>query len=602
MTSLSYAAAAAPQVDRFALFSSKEWADIEIGHAIIQDRIAQRQSHLDFLNGDAPISDKILACLGDIAGNTPANPPRITSSIMSSGPRTGAETLGIVVGEPVTLINMESTSEIERYQEDVRHLLNTYNSANIIAQSLMNTHTLEDKNKYQNDLCYLFLYEKRNFHAKRHQYRASHQHTLEDDFYDMIIAKMCATATKDYAAVLDKYLVVSETGITVNNDQLMSDYFPKYKKCWDTFVKSSPILLLDTNSQNNVSPLIKQIFKDKAAAINTDLEDVKRRFLKIGDEHQTAIERRPDFGSPLQGHAIYNYYGPVFLNTVQTFRDILATIKKIEEESITWLTNFKEDNKTKKLFRQLPAENKKQINDYLQQKDTELRAGQEAKQDAAPLKTPKKKKQPNKKKEPLLEVKALEKQNSALTVDAPLPATLEEIASPLLEKTASVVVAQTQPSLPEPPVHPNVEAQLPISVALKESASPLPEPAVQPKKVKVKTRPVPQEDLAAGTEEKEAAAEILQEPFRTPEFEELIEDLWTEKNLKKLVSLFNQLAIKHAIVSETYETNNKGYFVIRHPSTNQAHVRTYHHLHDSENHYASIFIALRDVLRDAGFR
>ena len=43
--------------------------------------------------------------------------------------------------------------------------------------------------------------------------------------------------------------------------------------------------------------------------------------------------------------------------------------------------------------------------------------------------------------------------------------------------------------------------------------------------------------------------------------------------------------------------NNKGYFSVRSPITNKLHVRTYHHLH-ADNHYASIFMAVRDVLID----
>ena len=99
------------------------------------------------------------------------------------------------------------------------------------------------------------------------------------------------------------------------------------------------------------------------------------------------------------------------------------------------------------------------------------------------------------------------------------------------------------------------------------------------------------------TEEK-ALPLTLPDQFKTPGFNSFVKSLLAEKNDKNLIKLFKKLNTVYGIFSETNEKNNKGYFSVRSPITNELYVRTYHHLHVAQP-YASIFMAVWDVLIDA---
>lgn len=118
---------------------------------------------------------------------------------------------------------------------------------------------------------------------------------------------------------------------------------------------------------------------------------------------------------------------------------------------------------------------------------------------------------------------------------------------------------------------------------------------VQPK-IKIKTRSPSIMTMEARVEAKEKEAALtLPEQLKTEEFNSFIESLVTETKPNKLKNLFKTLN-DFGVFAENNEKNNKGYFCIKSPITHQLHVRTYHHLHQTENHYASIFMAVRQVL------
>lgn len=141
------------------------------------------------------------------------------------------------------------------------------------------------------------------------------------------------------------------------------------------------------------------------------------------------------------------------------------------------------------------------------------------------------------------------------------------------------------------------------AMALEEGVSlPEAEPTTVPK-VKIKTRPVVDQmnpPVAAAEEPQKESLPALPAQFRTEEFESFVDELLSETNDRKLIKLFKKLQTYYGLESETDESKNKGYFAIKCPITNEVRVRTYHHLHDAENRFASIFMAMRDVLKDVG--
>ncbi len=139
--------------------------------------------------------------------------------------------------------------------------------------------------------------------------------------------------------------------------------------------------------------------------------------------------------------------------------------------------------------------------------------------------------------------------------------------------------------------------------ALEEGIYPLPASSTMVPKFKIKKRPAVDPmnpPVAAAEEPQKESLPALPEQFRTEEFESFVDGLLSEANDRKLIKLFKKLQTHYGLESETDESKNKGYFAIKCPITNEVRVRTYHHLHDAENRFASIFMAMRDVLKDVG--
>jgi hypothetical protein len=66
------------------------------------------------------------------------------------------------------------------------------------------------------------------------------------------------------------------------------------------------------------------------------------------------------------------------------------------------------------------------------------------------------------------------------------------------------------------------------------------------------------------------------------------------------LSALKRLKKEYGIISGNEEKRNKGYFMVVSPITQKRALKTYHNLHDPENPFASLFMAVRDVLNESG--
>jgi hypothetical protein len=160
-------------VARPGIFSTKEWADIEIGHGIIKDRIKQKQDLLARLQDrNTSLTSKQLYCEHDFG------------------------MLHLDKGRSDLESNIKG--RIKTYCDYISYLLDIYNGADSLTQLIINADSEIEKNKHQNNLYYFLSFENKHF---KEYISASYthqvpEHSLEDTFYEMISSKICATATK----------------------------------------------------------------------------------------------------------------------------------------------------------------------------------------------------------------------------------------------------------------------------------------------------------------------------------------------------------------------------------------------------------------------
>jgi|GEM_PF-2618604 len=560
------------RVTKTSLFSTEEWTDIEIGSGIIQDRIKQKQEILSYLKDETiNILDKMQCCHDDF-GTVPYVRDRNTQDEIPMG--------------------------INTYCQYIESLLDVYISANQIVQVLINADRQEEKDQYQNRLYYLFSFEKKHFrdHANHFYTHKIPEHSLEDTFYEMISLKLCAKATKK-SDVLDEYLIFSygHDGIRkqIDNKKLLDRYQSINVELIKNFNKSHPIFWL-----GSVNADIKKLADGQLSSIELNLSQCGIKMVEITNIFCKKMDsyKETPFNHAQNIISFYTEFGPLILTNIENYEAVSTKIKEIERSSTEWLKNFKEKNK---LFRKLSMKQREAVNDYLEtQKAIEIKKRKEANLalQAKTEKKPRTRINTNKPKVENIELhpKDLisEKEDSREEKES-----ISLSADPKMEKAEDKAEDDGSDTI-EPPITVTKEP----AVLSQNILHALLEPVTQPK-VKVKTRPNPNilVNLPLDVEApKEKALSLeLPEKLRTEEFKSFIKDLLAEKNKKKLMTLFKELNTVYEIPSESGEKDNKGYFAIRSPITNKIHVQTYHHLHVVENHYASIFMALKNVLRDA---
>jgi len=462
---------------------------------------------------------------------------------------------------------------------------NLYGKVGHSIQSIIDATTSAEKNQRQRELyCLLLLAGKR---AKHFHTADANEDMCEEVFCEMIAAKACGNAMQQYGE-FDQYVAFIDSGqggalLQVDNKGLYEHYKAKHTGLINKF-KRHPIFALDGGKNTKITKIVDQ----QTTLINTALGKCGNDTLAITNHLGEVISQNDVQSRPIKGDSttfftdMFQTYiaGPdslmaSILKAIQDYQAISKRIKNIKVETDTWLNAFTTD----KNFRNFPVAQRDKVNSYLRiVNNTQAKGSVEQKGEdvAIVVRPPRKSKVKKEESGQQSAAPVVQAQPSPVSMPAP-----EHVQSPLMEATIT-------PSSPVPAPHPLPE----------------PEPEPQPKKVKTKTRP--QQPVQEATLEADVKAEVttpaLPAQFDSPEFKGLIEELVNERDQRQLLRSFKQLFTDYDVFSENYEKNNKGYFAVRSPITGKIHVRTYHHLHDQENPYASIFIALKDVLRDAGFR
>ncbi|MBA2368492.1 MAG: hypothetical protein H0V82_05650 [Candidatus Protochlamydia sp.] len=535
------------------LCSDEEWMNIEIGCAVLQDRVKQRQKALTCLRDkNISLDYKQMVCMYDF-GSIPA----------------------FFEGKIIPQLG------IDVYCNYLTVLLEHYKIIERLIQLITSATTQAEKNTHQNNLYYFLSCEKECFKEFVSNYNSYPipKHANEDDFYDIICLKLCDKATKEYD-VLNKYLKFEKVDkghkMQIDNRKLRDEYISKHTEIKKEFNKSCPIFWLGSINDNMNKTSEKQINN-----IIESLSQCGDKVIEITDKLAKQIEihevKTDDLGDYII--SVYHEFGSLILDTIKGYESVEKKIKSIEKETIKWLENFKEKNN---LFRKLSLEEKALIRDYLQvQKEKErcieLEKREIVKRASAAIQALNKSKNEQKK---LMKASSLLLNNQNAAFQQPIRTkTIESKSEAISEPIFSLPI--------EKPIEKNI-SQLP-SFEHADGNMNLP-------KTKFKTRPLQAPRIEDKIEVKEKEAVLtLPEHLKNEEFNFFIESLMAETKPNKLKNSFKKLN-DFGIFAENNEKNNKGYFCVKSPITNQVHVCTYHHLHNSENYYASIFMAVRQVL------
>ena len=558
--------------------SPKKWQEMEIGFAIIQDRLKHKRQILAALTDETTsLENKLQLCLTDF-GDSP--------SFKNGSALPHLNDLEI---QPQDV----SRQGIEVYCHYVSSMVCTYELIESWAKKLCESQTPEEKKTAQNNLYYILSCESKHFRecARSIYTHDIPEHSLEDNFYNMICGKMCGDATKEYD-IVNEYLNVSFTRLgakkTIDDKILLQTYRDEHNSLIQSFNKQqNPILWLASvkTGNNKTDESLHKPVNAQLVLIRKGMEECSKQTLATCELLSNRLcqfnsENELDKGNDII--SVYNICGPWLLEAIHSYEAVTLRIKEIEQESIAFLKNYK----THKLFRKFPADVKTQTNNYLQ--DQEAKRKEEHQRQMAEKRAieqeqerAKKKRQEAKIAKQQLKQEAKKKERIAAQKEAQLAGFLQVDSSP--QETLVVDL----PKVDSPLASPRFRKQ----TSLEQLVIP---------KVKVKTRPdrSPESDEGISPKKKDAEHDTL--TFMLPEhcsilkFNSLIEEMLGETKDGKLKKLFSQLNA-YGINCETGEQNNKGYFAIRSPITGRMHVTTYHHLHVAHP-YASIFMALRDVL------
>jgi len=566
------------------LFAHEEWIDMLVGHALIEERIHQKEKILKFLKDEAvSLEDKMLCCQEDFG---------IIPVVGGYSPQ------GIHEG-------------IERYCNYISALMHTYGLAQKYAQQILNSNNRSEKNQSQNTLYYLLSFEARHFREfiEVHYSHSIPEHSLEDSFYEMISLKMCKAATKEND-VLNEYIVASftEAGVRkqIDNKRLLAFYQKQHEALIKEFNINNPIFWLGSVEIQNKKQKekIEKIVEVQLNLISKQLAECGQETLKITN---SLAERLSSYNSTYlldkdsDVVQLYHICGPWVLEAIQSYEAVTEKIEKIEKDSVQWLKKFKVTEKSA-----LPMKARTAIDGYLtlqekKEKDRIALERKKAQEDAERIKREKaaarqaRQQQAAKEERQKIDIAAQGESVSKIREEKK-----EKYKAPKIEQEAT---AKILPDIGasssfgvEQPAAENRQAIISSSEADSQPQKP---------KVKVKTRPEnPVPPIAREKLEKEEIKSqefSLPEKYKTEEFTSFVESLWVEKNDRKLKQAFKELSSSYGIFVENPEKNNKGYFAVQSPLTGKIHVASYHHLH-ANNPYASIFMALRDVLVAAGLR
>lgn len=564
-------------------FSKAELENIDVGRGIILDRIAQKQAVIDFLSNP----DKSFVLKQLIA----------------------QEDFGVVFHAPGSRAEEGIESGFRFYCDYLAQIIRTYSFADQLAQSMLLAESMADKNRHQNSLYYFLSYHIVFFKesiTSTFQHKIP-EHSLEDTFYEMIMSKMCTTATKEYD-VVTTYLKLSKTPLgikrQIDNKRLYDGYQAKHREAMLIFNNrelAHPVTWLGNLEDREIKESATTQFNKVSSALQKCVEDI--------------VKIRDTLSRELNGHSydpatpeddilyIYNYFGPHVLQAIGGFEETTRAINALKEDSDRWLRGIKDK---KKLYQRIPKEQQGAITGYFSYWEEKARAEERA---VAQKKAAERLAQEEAKRAEKREKERLRKERKALrdaedeakrARDSQLAAInagdADELGTPNLPpvlntaKMAAVAAPLAiMPSQEDLPAVPKVEED-PSTVASvhKEATAP---------RIKYKTRKAdPSLLLPAPEEAKEhQLTPTLPAEFTTAEFTSFVEDLLNENNERKLISRFKELKTIFGLDVDTSEKKNKGYFSIISPIDQMVKIATYHHCH-TENPFGSIFMAVKDVL------
>ncbi|MEI6628254.1 MAG: hypothetical protein WCN27_02445, partial [Alphaproteobacteria bacterium] len=317
------------------LFGEEEWGELQMGLSIIHDRIRQKQATLAYLKSDRPLMDKQIYCVRDF---------------------------GVV-----PLVHSDACDEragISGYCAYTSFILNTYNEMRMLGQSLANARSMEEKNHYQNLLYCLLSHEEKTFQAVVKTFTHTiPEHSQENTFYDILLLKMCANATKEYA-FLNEYIIVSSeaAGIIkkIDNEKLFAHY-SNIRRDMIAVFEGHPIFWMHTLTDSD----IKKLVEAQSAIIKKGISECINEALGVSDYFDATIKTFDDSGRIQE-------FGPLLFETIRRYGAIIDRIKQLERAAISWLKAIeatKDQPPKSNLFKRIPVQQREVIRRYLQEQN-----------------------------------------------------------------------------------------------------------------------------------------------------------------------------------------------------------------------------------------
>ncbi len=467
------------------------------------------------------------------------------------------------------------------------------------------------------------------------------EHSREDTFFDIIREKLCVGATKEYDVVTQYLKLTMSHGTTntgIDNQKLYDTYNMPLGTLQTEKLGGHPAFhgLIQAQSPEAVA-LMSQI-NDRLTPLTHRMSDIHRnlgsRAREFYGQVNSAENQHDEERVKEDLLKMYQFFGPHVLEAIHAYeegaRETRNALETSEEDLKKWLGIFKDS----KGFKKLETREKFYVRSYVERKDKEALQEQraaEAQRRAIVAAEAEQRRLAAVQKKEEKEARKKERDDALATTQVkhaatpiPLEAATNDFSAMLFSgpdtntsASASGIIAENLKASPLPTIsaptrQPDVSPTITENcVALATPSPTFSVPTGQPEatlsgfvvpKTKVKTRgsvvgeTTEKEEAATSTQSDEKESVILPDYFHDVIFQSLIKNLLSERNERKLKSEFARLKKDYDIISENQERKNKGYFMVVSPITQKRTVKTYHTLHDPENPFASLFMAMRDVL------
>lgn len=568
------------------LFSAAEQEDFETGMGIIEDRIYQKEEILRKLRDEKrPLDERFNVARQDFGD--------------------------LFMRLPIHFSDKYMQEEINAYSDYVDMVRSGYSEACKLAQYIQSSSNNNEKNTHKNNLYYFLSYQIPYFQCYLAEFEhIVPEHSREDTFYEIIREKLCADASKEYD-IVTHYLKLTATAFgikkQIDDKKLKDAYIGHQIALKEKILNGHPVFYTCVQNRSSEALLLFNQIQERMSQFPNRITGI------IGNLSQRIREYQDDADMP----RFYNIFGPYILEAVHDYeacdRDFRNALQTIEADLKKWLDKFKDSP----AFRRLESNEKSYIREYIEFKNKEVLDNQRiadeekraieaaAKEEKRLVAARKQREKDARRKEKKKALKAEEDASSSHVAGVNALAEETDILNAMSlgdpdtkisadssakvamqgETTASVARA-TAGSV----MAPTFQAKWEI----------LPDPGAPKEKVKTRGHTTEEKEETIMFAKAEAKTDLIRpEYFSDTAFQTLIENLLNERNERKLKSDFSCLKKEYDIPSENQERKNKGYFMVVSPITQKRTVKTYHNLHDPENPFASVFMAVRDVLTNS---